>query len=191
MDGLRRQRTIFTSCLDRRGRAESPRYHTYLPHVDSVYTHRSWQRYKKNPNPFNANYWECRLKELAPGTKKSVDPNKKKQKRVARERDQCGVKIKVMEYFRRAVLQSGNIALHSTGDLPPRSPPQTQVDPPNQIAQTAVAKFIATDLHIMPLLSAGGVSIAQASAASQRIYTNQRVFPWKCSRCGGNYTGDA
>jgi glutathione S-transferase len=39
------------------------------------------------------------LKGRPPGTKKSTDPDKKKRKRVARERDLCDVKIKITEYF--------------------------------------------------------------------------------------------
>lgn len=39
------------------------------------------------------------MKGRPPGTKKSTDPEKKKRKRVARERDLCDVKIKITEYF--------------------------------------------------------------------------------------------
>lgn len=39
------------------------------------------------------------MKGRASGTPKSDDPNKKKRKRVARERDLCDVKIKITEYF--------------------------------------------------------------------------------------------
>lgn len=39
------------------------------------------------------------MKGRPSGTPKSDDPNKKKRKRVARERDLCDVKIKVTEYF--------------------------------------------------------------------------------------------
>lgn len=46
-----------------------------------------------------SHYWDCRLKGRPPGTKKSTDPDKKKRKRVARERDLCDVKIKITEYF--------------------------------------------------------------------------------------------
>lgn len=73
------------------------RFQTYFPHVDNVYSHRSTQRYKRRP--FVSHYWDCRLKGRPPGTPKSEDPNKKKRKRTARERDLCDVKIKVTEYF--------------------------------------------------------------------------------------------
>lgn len=73
------------------------RFQTYFPHVDNVYSHRSTQRYKRKP--FVSHYWDCRLKGRPPGTPKSVDPNKKKRRRVARERDLCDVKIKITEYF--------------------------------------------------------------------------------------------
>ncbi|KAJ5138601.1 Glutathione S-transferase/chloride channel C-terminal [Penicillium bovifimosum] len=72
-------------------------YLTYFPHVDNVYSHRSTQRYKRKP--FVSHYWDCRLKGRPPGTPKSDDPEKKKRKRTARERDLCHVKIKVVEYF--------------------------------------------------------------------------------------------
>lgn len=73
------------------------RFQTYFPHVDNVYSHRSTQRYKRKP--FVSHYWDCRLKGRPPGTPKSDDPNKKKRKRVARQRDLCDVKIKITEYF--------------------------------------------------------------------------------------------
>ncbi|ODM22647.1 hypothetical protein SI65_00236 [Aspergillus cristatus] len=70
---------------------------TYFPHIDNVYSHRSTQRYKRKP--FVSHYWDCRLKGRPPGTPKSNDPNKKKRKRIARQRDLCDVKIKITEYF--------------------------------------------------------------------------------------------
>lgn len=73
------------------------RFQTYFPHVDNIYSHRSTQRYKRKP--FVSHYWDCRLKGRPPGTAKSDDPNKKKRKRQARERDLCDVKIKITEYF--------------------------------------------------------------------------------------------
>lgn len=73
------------------------RFLTYFPHIDNVYSHRSTQRYKRKP--FVSHYWDCRLKGRPPGTPKSNDPNKKKRKRTARQRDLCDVKIKITEYF--------------------------------------------------------------------------------------------
>lgn len=81
----------------------SSRFETYFAHVDNVYSHRSTQRYKRKP--FVSHYWDCRLKGRPPGTPKSEDPNKKKRKRVARERDLCDVKIKITEYFPGAMLR--------------------------------------------------------------------------------------
>jgi hypothetical protein len=75
----------------------SGRFNTYFPHIDNVYSHRSTQRHKRKR--FVSHYWDCRLKGRPPGTKKSTDPDKKKRKRVARERDLCDVKIKITEYF--------------------------------------------------------------------------------------------
>jgi hypothetical protein len=73
------------------------RFQTYFPHIDNVYSHRSTQRHKRKR--FVSHYWDCRLKGRPPGTKKSTDPDKKKRKRVARERDLCDVKIKITEFF--------------------------------------------------------------------------------------------
>jgi len=70
---------------------------TYFPHVDNIYSHRSTQKYKRKP--FVCHYWDCRLKGRPSGTPKSDDPNKKKRKRQARERDLCDVKIKITEFF--------------------------------------------------------------------------------------------
>lgn len=78
-------------------------YETYFPHVDNVYSHRSTQRYKRKP--FVSHYWDCRMKGRPPGTPKSDDPNKKKRKRLARERDLCDVKIKITEYAPGAQIQ--------------------------------------------------------------------------------------
>lgn len=78
-------------------------YETYFPHIDNVYSHRSTQRYKRKP--FVSHYWDCRMKGRPPGTPKSDDPNKKKRKRLARERDLCDVKIKITEYAPGAQIQ--------------------------------------------------------------------------------------
>ncbi|BCS24471.1 glutathione S-transferase family protein [Aspergillus puulaauensis] len=72
-------------------------FRTYFPHVDNIYSHRSTQQYKRKP--LVSHYWDCRLKGRPPGTPKSDDPNKKKRKRTARQRDLCDVKIKITEYF--------------------------------------------------------------------------------------------
>ncbi|KAJ5637931.1 hypothetical protein N7490_007810 [Penicillium lividum] len=72
-------------------------FQIYFPHVDNVYSHRSTQRYKRRS--MVSHYWDCRLKGRPSGTPKSEDPNKKKRKRTARERDLCDVKIKITEYL--------------------------------------------------------------------------------------------
>ncbi|GKU02184.1 unnamed protein product [Fusarium langsethiae] len=84
-------------------------FETYFPHVDNVYSHRSTQRYKHKP--FISHYWDCRMKGRPPGTPKSVDPNKKKRKRTARQRDLCDVKIKITEHFSGACSELGDINL--------------------------------------------------------------------------------
>ncbi|KAF3481428.1 uncharacterized protein GIQ15_04187 [Arthroderma uncinatum] len=83
-------------------------FQTYFPHVDNVYSHRSTQRYKRKP--FVSHYWDCRLKGRPPGTPKTHDPNKKKRKRTARERNLCDVKIKITEYFPGAMNVSQDMA---------------------------------------------------------------------------------
>ncbi|KAI5808718.1 hypothetical protein DFH27DRAFT_540784 [Peziza echinospora] len=68
---------------------------TYWPYIDNVWSHRSTQRSKKGP--FVTHYYDCRLKGRPPGTPVNQDPNKKKRKRTARERDLCEMKIKIIE----------------------------------------------------------------------------------------------
>lgn len=86
---------------------DQDQFSVYFPWVDNVYSHRSTQGYKRKS--FITHYWDCRLKGRPPGTTKSNDPNKKKRKRVARERNQCDVKIKITQYRAGAAseLQSG------------------------------------------------------------------------------------
>ena len=82
--------------------------------MDNIYSHRSTQKYKRKP--FISHYWDCRLKGRPPGTPKSDDPNKKKRKRQARERDLCDVKIKITEYFPGARAQLGSELVESSMD---------------------------------------------------------------------------
>ncbi|KAJ9294821.1 hypothetical protein DTO280E4_496 [Paecilomyces variotii] len=90
-------------------------FQTYFPHVDNVYSHRSTQRYKRKP--FVSHYWDCRLKGRPPGTPKSDDPNKKKRRRTARQRDLCDVKIKITEHF-PASMTPADVVSHMA-QLPP------------------------------------------------------------------------
>jgi hypothetical protein len=65
------------------------------------------------------------LKGRPPGTKKSTDPEKKKRKRVARERDLCDVKIKITEYM------PGNVPTELFASSSPNAshvPTQQQLD---------------------------------------------------------------
>ncbi|KAF8422041.1 hypothetical protein EV426DRAFT_607300 [Tirmania nivea] len=70
-------------------------WNTYWPYIDNVWSHRSTQKSKKGP--FVTHYYDCRLKGRPPGTPVNQDPNKKKRKRTARERDLCEMKIKIIE----------------------------------------------------------------------------------------------
>ncbi|KAH6895184.1 hypothetical protein B0T10DRAFT_477324 [Thelonectria olida] len=94
-------------------------FETYFPHVDNVYSHRSTQRYKRKP--FVSHYWDCRMKGRPPGTPKSDDPNKKKRKRSARERDLCDVKIKITEYLPGAQLQLDDFPGGGAAAIPPEA----------------------------------------------------------------------
>ncbi|KAK0104681.1 hypothetical protein ONS95_004955 [Cadophora gregata] len=153
-------------------------FQTYFPHVDNVYSHRSTQRYKRKP--FVSHYWDCRLKGRPPGTPKSNDPNKKKRKRTARERDLCDVKIKITEYFPGAMLRP---------DFVPDGGPVTQTDPSQS------NNFFAPGQPGGPIQQQNqfsGVPFANTSVANnhpgatgQRYYTIQRV-----NGNGGNGKGD-
>ncbi|KAF2856185.1 hypothetical protein T440DRAFT_383910 [Plenodomus tracheiphilus IPT5] len=97
-------------------------FQTYFPHIDNVYSHRSTQRHKRKR--FVSHYWDCRLKGRPPGTKKSTDPDKKKRKRVARERDLCDVKIKITEFFDQREYEE---------QLGQRPPGASELDPTNPL----------------------------------------------------------
>ena len=130
------------------------RFQTYFPHVDNIYSHRSTQRYKRKP--FVSHYWDCRLKGRPPGTAKSDDPNKKKRKRQARERDLCDVKIKITEYF------PGARALMGT-DFPIETPAND-----NPFAPGRTLSSSQTSNNALPALPEPGNDGA-------RYYTIQRV----------------
>jgi glutathione S-transferase len=142
--------------------------------VDNVYSHRSTQRYKRKP--FVSHYWDCRLKGRPPGTPKSNDPNKKKRKRTARERDLCDVKIKITEYFPGAMLR------------PDFAPDGGQPDPqannffvPGQAGGQAIEQ--QQQFNMMPV--SAGIPPSHPGATGQRYYTIQRV-----NGNGGNGKGD-
>lgn len=155
--------------------ANEIRFETYFPHVDNVYSHRSTQRYKKKP--FVSHYWDCRLKGRPPGTPKSDDPNKKKRKRMARERDLCDVKIKITEYFPGAMLQ------------PDFQPDHIQLPDPTQGNNFfAPGQPGGQPLHhgygVMPLVN-NSMGSDHPGATGNRFYTIQRV-----NGNGGNGKGD-
>jgi len=150
------------------------RFETYFPHVDNVYSHRSTQRYKRKP--FVSHYWDCRLKGRPPGTPKSDDPNKKKRKRTARERDLCDVKIKITEYFPGAMLR------------PDFAPDGGHPDPTQSNNYFAPGQPGAQGMHQqqfgMPMVN-NGIAPTHPGAAGNRYYTIQRV-----NGNGGNGKGD-
>lgn len=149
------------------------RFQTYFPHIDNVYSHRSTQRHKRKR--FVSHYWDCRLKGRPPGTKKSTDPDKKKRKRVARERDLCDVKIKITEYFDGAELTE-----------------QTGQQPPADTSLDGSALFQQNQVSAQGPVNGWGMSgmgptmtMGQSAPAPKKYYTLQRV-----NGNGGNGKGD-
>ncbi|KAJ5047484.1 uncharacterized protein L3040_003308 [Drepanopeziza brunnea f. sp. 'multigermtubi'] len=153
-------------------------FQTYFPHVDNVYSHRSTQRYKRKP--FVSHYWDCRLKGRPPGTPKSNDPNKKKRKRTARERDLCDVKIKITEYFPGAMLRA---------DFVPDGGPISQPVDPSQSNNFFAPGQPGAPMHQSQQFGVSFVNTPLGAnhpgATGQRYYTIQRV-----NGNGGNGKGD-
>jgi glutathione S-transferase len=150
-------------------------FQTYFPHVDNVYSHRSTQRYKRKP--FVSHYWDCRLKGRPPGTPKSNDPNKKKRKRTARERDLCDVKIKITEYFPGAMLRADFVPDGGTLQTDPSQ--SNNFFAPGQPGGPAMQQQFG-----LPMVN-GSIGTAHPGATGQRYYTIQRV-----NGNGGNGKGD-
>ncbi|KAF2120454.1 hypothetical protein BDV96DRAFT_564867 [Lophiotrema nucula] len=148
-------------------------FQIYFPHIDNVYSHRSTQRHKRKR--FVSHYWDCRLKGRPPGTKKSTDPDKKKRKRVARERDLCDVKIKITEYFDGAELQE------QTGQQPPID---NTMDGSAFFGQTPVSTHGQMNPWGVPNMPQA-MPMVQQSATPKKFYTIQRV-----NGNGGNGKGD-
>jgi len=150
-------------------------FQTYFPHVDNVYSHRSTQRYKRKP--FVSHYWDCRLKGRPPGTPKSNDPNKKKRKRTARERDLCDVKIKITEYFPGAMLRADFVP--DGGQIQPDPSQSNNFFAPGQPGGPAMQPQFG-----LPIVN-NSMGAAHPGATGQRYYTIQRV-----NGNGGNGKGD-
>jgi hypothetical protein len=151
------------------------RFQTYFAHVDNVYSHRSTQRYKRKP--FVSHYWDCRLKGRPPGTPKSDDPNKKKRKRTARERDLCDVKIKITEYFPGAMLRADFVP---DGAQDPDGDNGGNFYSPNQSSSLSMQQ------QPFGMLTANNtIPPNHPGSTGQRYYTIQRV-----NGNGGNGKGD-
>lgn len=131
------------------------RFQTYFPHIDNVYSHRSTQRHKRRR--FVSHYWDCRLKGRPPGTKKSTDPDKKKRKRVARERDLCDVKIKITEYFDQREYEE------QLGQRPPGAP---ELDATSPMTANMSGSVGASANH-------------QQYFGQSRLIPQQQVGPWE------------
>ncbi|KAL8736194.1 MAG: hypothetical protein Q9166_000349 [cf. Caloplaca sp. 2 TL-2023] len=152
-------------------------FQTYFPHIDNVYSHRSTQKYKRKP--LVSHYWDCRMKGRPPGTAKSEDPNKKKRKRQARERDLCDVKIKITEYFPGARRILGK-------DAPAAPTPDTSMINDNDFFSTAQSVNVMQgqqQSRQFPFIAPNDGNVAgdgmmrlnQPSADDRRFYTIQRV----------------
>ena len=137
------------------------RFQTYFPHVDNIYSHRSTQRY--NSKPFVSHYFDCRLKGRPAGTPKSDDPNKKKRKRVARERDLCDVKIKITEFFSGATRED----IQGHLNLQPRSQ--------NLRAEHILAKVNGHVAATTQRSFDSTIGHAVGNGETRRFYTIQRV----------------
>lgn len=141
--------------------------------MDNVYSHRSTQRHKRKR--FVSHYWDCRLKGRPPGTKKSTDPEKKKRKRVARERDLCDVKIKITEYFDGAELTE------QTG----RQPPGETNPSPMEGTANGNQFFGQSGPGAWGMPSAMSMGAPTSANPPKKFYTIQRV-----NGNGGNGKGD-
>jgi hypothetical protein len=120
------------------------------------------------------------LKGRPPGTPKSNDPNKKKRKRTARERDLCDVKIKITEYFPGAMLRP---------DFVPDGGQVQQSDPTQGNNFFAPGQPGAQPIHQqqqfgLPMVN-NSLGANHPGATGQRYYTIQRV-----NGNGGNGKGD-
>ncbi|KAF1946105.1 hypothetical protein EJ02DRAFT_261549 [Clathrospora elynae] len=162
-------------------------FQTYFPHIDNVYSHRSTQHHKRKR--FVSHYWDCRLKGRPPGTKKSTDPDKKKRKRVARERDLCDVKVKITEFFDQKEYEE------QLGQRPPGA----EEDPTSPTSPTASIVANGPGQQFYGQQPVGGgwdmppICMAQYTPSpqpqpdtpSKKFYTFQRV-----NGNGGNGKGD-
>jgi glutathione S-transferase len=147
------------------------------------------------------------LKGRPPGTKKSTDPEKKKRKRVARERDLCDVKIKITEYFDQDEYEE------QLGHRPPGADMKASTSPVAADAQRFSASYSSqnqqffgqtqmmpqrsVDAWGMPSVDPPGTKMHQFTAGSdmsnltmsgtppKKYYTFQRV-----NGNGGNGKGD-
>ena len=115
-----------------------------------------------------SHYWDCRLKGRPPGTPKSDDPNKKKRKRQARERDLCDVKIKITEFFPGARVLLANEAESSVDNAG-----SDQFFPPGH--HGAPMQSHQNGAPFGPLGNGGNYRSDPPGSDGSRYYTIQRV----------------
>lgn len=111
------------------------------------------------------------MKGRPPGTPKSDDPNKKKRKRTARERDLCDVKIKITEHYPGTATAADS----ELGDI----------DMLSTVSQsTAEAAFFVNGAHSREgqqqqpfgiLTPSPALPTAHPGSRGQKYYTIQRV----------------
>lgn len=118
-----------------------------------------------------SHYFDCRLKGRPAGTPKSDDPNKKKRKRVARERDLCDVKIKITEFFAGSTRED----IQGHLNLQPRSQDLRAEHILAKVNGRVVATTQASFDSAIGGAVANGESATAAIPATQRFYTVQRV----------------
>jgi len=123
------------------------------------------------------------MKGRPPGTPKSDDPNKKKRKRLARERDLCDVKIKVTEYFPGATLNLLDLAGPSAAAAAAAAVGSSAVTTTGPSSATGTAAAAAAAATSSP--SSFRAAAAAAGADGGRFWTIQRV-----NGNGGNGKGD-
>lgn len=111
------------------------------------------------------------MKGRPAGTPKSDDPNKKKRKRVARERDLCDVKIKITEFFVGATRDD----IQGHLNLQPRSQDFRAEHILAKVNGSAMATTQPSFDSVVSGAVANGNTTSALVPATQRFYTIQRV----------------
>ena len=111
-----------------------------------------------------AHYCDCRFKGRQPGTRRNVDPTKKKRQRTPRPLNLCDCKIKIVEHFATGVV------------------PQHPVDP-NAPAGAFVPGHATTELFGM-LTPSGTLPPDHPALNGGKYYTIERIHSNGCDGVG-------